>query len=295
MLSWIVHAGEICLKLIHKGKVKDVYEVNEDTYLFYFSDRISAFDVEMPTLIPKKGQVLCQFAKFWFDTLDVENHMLATRDLDKMVVKKLKMIPFEFIVRGYFYGSLVERYTKNQVIYPSLRKFKPVLASRLPEPIFDPTTKSYTHDIPVTEDQIIRTEILSREELSYIKKKSIGLYRQMNTIAGCAGFIVADAKFEFGHDTSGNLILLADSLGPDEFRLWRKTDHMPGKVQESYDKQILRDWLISTGFKEIIDEQSRKGLKPVAPSIPPEIVSRLSSRYIYAYEQISHTKFRSKS
>jgi phosphoribosylaminoimidazole-succinocarboxamide synthase len=295
MLSWIVHAGEICLKLIHKGKVKDVYEVNEDTYLFYFSDRISAFDVEMPTLIPKKGEVLCQFAKFWFDTLDVENHMLSTRDLDKMVVKKLKMIPFEFIVRGYFYGSLVERYTKNQVIYPSLRKFKPVLASRLPEPIFDPTTKSYTHDIPVTEDQIIRTEILSREELSYIKKKSISLYRQMNTIAGCAGFIVADAKFEFGHDTSGNLILLADSLGPDEFRLWRKTDHMPGKVQESYDKQILRDWLISTGFKEIVDEQSRKGLKPVAPSIPPEIVSRLSSRYIYAYEQISHTKFRSKS
>jgi phosphoribosylaminoimidazole-succinocarboxamide synthase len=287
--------GEICLKLIHKGKVKDVYEVDENTYLFHFSDRISAFDIEMPTLVPKKGEVLCQFAKFWFDSLDVENHMLATRDLDKMIVKKLKMIPLEFIVRGYFYGSLVERYAKNEVIYPSLRKLKPMLASRLPEPIFDPTTKSDTHDIPITEDQIISTEILSREGLIYIKKKSISLYRQMSTIAGRAGFVVADTKFEFGLDTSGNLILLADSLGPDEFRLWRKSDHMPGKVQESYDKQILRDWLISTGFKEIIDEQSRKGLKPVAPSIPPEIVSRLSRRYIYAYEQISHTKFRSKT
>lgn len=287
--------GEICLKLVHKGKVKDVYEVDENTYLFHFSDRISAFDVEMPTLIPKKGEVLCQFAKFWFNILDVENHMLGTRDLDKMIVKKLKMIPLEFIVRGYFYGSLVERYTKDRVIYPSLRKLKPMLASRLPEPIFDPSTKSDTHDIPITEDQIIRTEILSREELIHIKKKSVSLYRQMNTIAGRAGFIVADTKFEFGLDTSGDLILLADSLGPDEFRLWRKTDHTPGKVQESYDKQILRDWLISIGFKEIVEEQSRKGLKPVAPSIPQEIVGRLSRRYIYAYEQISHTKFRSKT
>lgn len=283
------------MKLVHKGKVKDVYEIDENTYLFHFSDRISAFDVEMPALVPKKGEVLCQFAKFWFDNLDVENHMLATRDLDKMIVRKLKMIPLEFVVRGYFYGSLVERYTNIQAIYPSLGKSKPMLASRLPEPIFDPTTKSDTHDIPITEDQITRAEILSREELTYIKKKSISLYRQMSTIAGNAGFIVADTKFEFGHDTSRSLILLADSLGPDEFRLWRKSDHMPGKVQESYDKQILRDWLISTGFKEIIDEQSRKGLKPPAPCVPPEIVSRLSRRYIYAYEQISHTKFRSKT
>jgi phosphoribosylaminoimidazole-succinocarboxamide synthase len=287
--------GEICLKLVHKGKAKDVYEIDNNTYLFHFSDRISAFDVEMPVLIPKKGEVLCQFAKFWFDTLDVENHMLATRDLDKMIVKKLKMIPLEFVVRGYFYGSLVERYTKNQAIYPSLRKLKPMLASRLPEPIFDPTTKSDIHDIPITEDQITRSEIISREELTYIKKKSISLYRQMTTIAGHAGFIVADTKFEFGHDTSGSLIILADSLGPDEFRLWRKSDYMPGKVQESYDKQILRDWLISTGFKEIIDEESRKGLKPTAPSVPPEIVSRLSRRYIYAYEKISNIKFRSKT
>lgn len=283
------------MKLVHKGKVKDVYEIDENTYLFHFSDRISAFDVEMPALVPKKGEVLCQFAKFWFDSLDVENHMLATRDLDKMIVRKLKMIPLEIVVRGYFYGSLVERYTKIQAIYPSLGKSKPMLASRLPEPIFDPTTKSDTHDIPITEDQITRAEILSREELTYIKKKSISLYRQMSTIAGNAGFIVADTKFEFGHDTSRSLILLADSLGPDEFRLWRKSDHMPGKVQESYDKQILRDWLISTGFKEIIDEQSRKGLKPPAPCVPPEIVSRLSRRYIYAYEQISHTRFRSKT
>ncbi|HEY6404567.1 MAG TPA: phosphoribosylaminoimidazolesuccinocarboxamide synthase, partial [Nitrososphaeraceae archaeon] len=98
------------MRLIHKGKVKDVYEVDRSTYLFHFSDRISAFDVEMPTLIPMKGKILCQFAKFWFDELDIENHMIGTRGQDKMIVKKLKMIPLEFIVRGYFYGSLIERF-----------------------------------------------------------------------------------------------------------------------------------------------------------------------------------------
>lgn len=279
------------MKLIHKGKVKDVYEADEKTYLFYFSDRISAFDVKIPTLVPNKGKVLCQFARFWFNKLDMENHMISTPDLDKMIVKKLKMIPFEFIVRGYFYGSLIERHAKNPGIYPSLKKFEPILASKLPEPLFDPTTKSETHDVAITEEQIIGTGILSQEELAYIKKTSIGLYRQMSAVVGRAGFIIADTKFEFGLDVSGNLILLADSLGPDEFRLWRRSDYVPGKVQESYDKQILRDWLKTTGFKRIFYEQSRKGLKPIAPQIPPKIVGQLSRRYIYAYEQISHTNF----
>lgn len=281
------------MKLVHKGKVKDVYEEDENTYLFHFSDRISAFDVEMPTMIPMKGKILCQFAKFWFDKLDIENHMIATRDQDKMIVKKLKMIPLEFIVRGYFYGSLIERFARAPDVYPSLRKFEPILASRLPEPLFDPTTKSNTHDISISEDQIVDRGLLSLDKLAYIKETSINLYRQMSTIVGRAGFIIADTKFEFGHDISGNLTLLADSLGPDEFRLWRKSEYIPGKVQESYDKQILRDWLISTGFKVIVDEVSSKGLKPVAPNIPSEIINRLSNRYIFAYEQISNTRFES--
>jgi phosphoribosylaminoimidazole-succinocarboxamide synthase len=279
------------LRLIHKGKVKDVYEVDKSTYLFHFSDRISAFDVEMPTMIPMKGKVLCQFAKFWFDELDIENHMIATRGQDKMIVKKLKMIPLEFIVRGYFYGSLIERFADARDVHPNLRKFEPILASKLPEPLFDPTTKSSIHDVFISEDQIVDRRLLSRNRLDHIKEISINLYRQMSTVVGRAGFIIADTKFEFGLDGSGNLILLADSLGPDEFRLWRKSEYFPGKVQKSYDKQILRDWLINTGFKGIVDEASRKGLKPVAPNLPSEIVNSLSYRYIYAYEQISNTRF----
>ncbi len=278
------------MKLVHKGKVKDVYETEESNYLFHFSDRISAFDVEMPTLVPRKGEVLCQFANFWFNKLDVKNHMIATKGLNTMVVKKLDMIPIEFIVRGYFYGSIIERCAKNPAIYPSLRKFEPLLASRLPEPLFDPTTKSDTHDVPISEDQMTGTGTLSPHELAYLKKTSISLYRQMSDVVGRAGFIIADAKFEFGYDPAGDIILLADSLGPDEFRLWRKSDYSPGKVQESYDKQILRDWLINTGFKVIIDEHSRKGLKPVAPALPPELVNQLSERYVYAYEKITQTK-----
>jgi phosphoribosylaminoimidazole-succinocarboxamide synthase len=287
-----LHGGlNFILKLIHKGKVKDVYELDGSTYLFHFSDRISAFDVEIPTMIPMKGKVLCQFAKFWFEELDIENHMIGTRDQDKMIVKRLKMIPLEFIVRGYFYGSLVERFASAHDAYPSLRKFEPILASKLPEPLFDPTTKSSTHDISISEDQIVDRGILSWDKLSQIKETSINLYHQMSTIVGRAGFMIADTKFEFGHDDSGNLIFLADSLGPDEFRLWRKSEYIPGKVQKSYDKQILRDWLINTGFKVIVDEASRRGLKPVAPDLPSEIVNRLSHRYIYAYEQISNTSF----
>lgn len=279
------------MKLIHKGKVKDVYEAEPNTYLFRFSDRISAFDLQMDTLIPKKGEVLRQFGEFWFNTLDTENHLIAIRDRDKMLVKKLNMIPLEFIVRGYFYGSLIERLAKYPDIYPSLRKFESIVASRLPEPLFDPTTKSDKHDLPITEEQIIAAGILSPEELAYVKRTSIRLYVEMSAVAGRSGFIIADTKFEFGFDALNNRILLADSLGPDEFRLWRKSEYKPGKLQGSYDKQILRDWLINTGFKDVIDTYSEKGLKPVPPNIPPEIVSQLSRRYIYAYEEITRTKF----
>jgi phosphoribosylaminoimidazole-succinocarboxamide synthase len=282
------------LKLVRRGKVKDVYEIKEnDAYLFHFSDRVSAFDVEMDTLIPKKGEVLCQFAKFWFNRLDVENHMLATRGRDKMIVKRLKMIPLEFVIRGYFYGSLVDRYVKHPDLFPGLGNFKPTLASKLPRPLFDPTTKSDKHDVPITEDQIVAQGTLSRKELDYIKKTSVSLYTEMSDVVGQAGFIIADTKFEFGFDTSSNRFVLADSLGPDEFRLWPKSHYKPGNIQESYDKQILRDWLISTGFRDIVDKYSRRGQKPVAPPVPTEIVSRLSNRYIYAYEKISGTKLAS--
>ena len=279
------------MKLVHRGKVKDVYEIKEDTYLFHFSDRISAFDVELDTLIPNKGKVLCQFAKFWFNRLDIENHMLDMRNNNKMIVKRLNMIPLEFIVRGYFYGSLVDRFAKDPGLYPDLQNFKPILASKLPRPLFDPTTKSPRHDVPITEDQIVAKEILSRSDLDYIREASIRLYQEMNNIVLRAGFIIADTKFEFGLDLSRDRIVLADSLGPDEFRLWSKSRYVPGMIQESYDKQILRDWLIRTGFRDVINSYSERGLKPKPPQLPLEIVRLLSERYIFAYEMISGDSF----
>ena len=162
-----------------------------------------------------------------------------------------------------------------------------MVAAKLSEPMFDPTTKSDEHDIPVTENEALSAGILSRQEFDYLKGTSISLYNKMSSVAERAGFIIADVKFEFGRDRSNGDILLADSLGPDEYRLWLRSDYQPGKVQESYDKQVLRDWLINTGFKDKIDKLRQKGQKPDPPAIPAELVSELTRRYIFAYERIS--------
>ena len=128
------------MRLVRKGKVKDIYELDDGNILFHFSDRISAFDVKISTPIPRKGEVLCRFGEFWFDILDTPNHMIRASDKDKMIVKKLQMIPVECVVRGYYYGSFVERY-KSHLGNEIPSDFKPTLASKLPTPIFDPTTK----------------------------------------------------------------------------------------------------------------------------------------------------------
>lgn len=278
------------MKLLRKGKVKDLYELDNGNILFYFSDRVSAFDIKMSTSIPRKGQVLCKFAKFWFEYLGTKHHMVRVHDNDKMEVKRMKMIPIEFVVRGYFYGSLEERYNKGIIHNFLSGSFIPVKAAKLSEPIFDPTTKSEAHDLPITKEEIISSCILSTKDYDYVKETSLMLYNKMSSIVEKAGFIIADVKFEFGRDLITDEILLGDSLGPDEYRLWLKRDYTPGKIQESYDKQLLRDWLVKIGFKETIVEYSKKGQKPAPPVVPPEIVTELSKRYIFAYEKISGKK-----
>jgi phosphoribosylaminoimidazole-succinocarboxamide synthase len=290
----IIYVSQVLLfpmKLIRKGKVKDVYDLADGRILFHFSDRISAFDVKMNTLIPRKGEVLCKFADYWFNILGTRHHMLALEDKDKIIAKNTDIIPLECVVRGYFYGSLLERHRNGQLRRCTLPDdFRPIMAAKLIEPIFDPTTKSEEHDIPVSENEAISTDILSRQEFDYLKETSISLYNKMNSIAERAGFIIADVKFEFGRDRNNGDILLADSLGPDEYRLWRSSDYQPGKVQESYDKQLLRDWLIKIGFKDKIDELRQKGQKPDPPDIPAELVSELTRRYVFAYERITGRK-----
>ncbi|MCL4436064.1 MAG: phosphoribosylaminoimidazolesuccinocarboxamide synthase [Thaumarchaeota archaeon] len=275
-------------RLIRKGKVKDVYEADSNQLMFHFTDRVSAFDVVLPSTIPRKGEALCKFAEYWFETLKTPNHMVKVVDKDKMLVKKVEIIPIECVVRGYLYGSFYERVMRKEVSFTG----QPVLASKLPEPIFDPTTKHEAKDRPVTREEILSKRWLTEKELRDLEKRSIDLYKQMSKQVAKAGFIIADVKFEFGRDKDG-AVLLADSVGPDEFRLWSKEQYKVGESQEAFDKQVVRDWLIQVGYKKQLDEARRRGEKkdPEPPKLPKELVSKVLERYIYAYEKITGRKF----
>tara|TARA_B100000949_G_scaffold234777_1_gene254997 strand:+ start:435 stop:1295 length:861 start_codon:yes stop_codon:yes gene_type:complete len=271
--------------LIKQGKVKSAYQssTNPNNILFDFSDRISAFDVILPTAIPKKGEILCKFAKLFFDNLNVDHHLIDTVDSTKMIVKKLDMIPIECIVRGYLYGGLFERVNKGEIEVDCDN----VLATKLSEPIFDPTTKSDIKDEPITESEIISQNIVSEDELNYLKNTSIDVYKKILDMASKSGFLIADLKLEFGKDESGN-ILLADSIGPDEFRLWSFDKYEIGKTQESFDKQILRDWLIDSGYKTQLDNARKNKVElPSPPVLPQELVDLIQERYMFAYQNFS--------
>ena len=269
-----------------RGKVKDVYDLGHDQLLFIFTDRVSAYDVVLPSTIPRKGEVLCKLAGFWFDYLNTPNHMVRVEDTNRMVVRKLKMIPVEAVVRGYLYGSLYDRLKKGEVALP----VEPVLAAKLPEPYFDPTTKSDVKDEPVTLEQIKDEGWLDGDQLGEMRRKTFEIYRKMLERAGNAGFILADLKLEFGFDRQENIVL-ADSIGPDEFRLWPKNEYAAGKTQESYDKQPIRDWLGKVGFKKTLDDARKEGRPvPRPPDLPPELIHEVSRRYIVAYERLTGLK-----
>jgi len=270
------------LKFLTSGKVKDVYEFDDENLLFKFSNRVSAYDVKFKDEIPKKGEVLCKFAEYWFEKLDVPNHFVERKSDTEIIVKKMDMLPIECVVRGYFYGSLFSRW-KNRKI--SLDKDSPTeLAARLPKPIFDPTTKS-THDIPIDRDDAISKELVTADEYDWLSVKSIEIYKKMAAVADESGFILADLKLEFGK--LNNEIILADSIGPDEFRLWPKDTYKIGETQEAFDKQLLRDWLTENGYQKKFDDVRSSGEEPIAPSIPSDLVSKITQRYVTAYESMT--------
>lgn len=273
------------MKFLRSGKVKDIYEVDEYHVLFHFTDRVSAFDVKFPTPIPRKGEALCRFAEFWFDKLPVKNHYVRTEAKDKIVVKKMQMIPIECVVRGYFYGSLVQRWKEGQVRLPEGSDTQ--IASKLARPIFDPTTKSETHDIPITKEAALQMGLASKEEYAWLERNSLEIYQQMSKIAEAAGFILADLKMEFGK--IGDQIILGDSIGPDEYRMWPKESYAAGKIQESYDKQLLRDWLAARGLQKKFEDERTQGREPVAPELPQELCDEMSRRYLSSYERITGT------
>jgi len=273
-------------KLMKKGKVKDIYDIGDNKLLFEFSDRISCFDVILKDKIPSKGEVLCRMGEFWFKTLGFPNHMIEVQRPNKMIVKKCEVIPIECVIRGYLYGSFYDR-VKNGEVKLSC---EPVLACKLPEIIFDSTTKFEEKDRLISKEEILENGWLTDKEFDWLKEKSINLYKKMSKIADKAGFILVDVKFEFGRDN--DKIILIDSIGPDEFRLWPKETYSPGKAQEAFDKQVVRDWLIKVGYKDKLDE-ARKLVKkiPEPPKLPKELIEETRKRYIYVFEKFTGEKF----
>lgn len=283
-------------KHIYSGKVRDLYETSDGRLLFVASDRISAFDWVLPTTIPDKGRILTAMSLWWFDRLSdlVENHVISTNVPSEVkgratYCERLDMLPVECVARGYLTGSgLVDYQASGSIcgvgLPPGLKD-----GSRLPKPIFTPATKAALgeHDENVTFDEVVAQ--IGAEEAQQLKRLTLSVYSAAAEIAKERGIIVADTKFEFGMGLRGphrGKIVLADEvLTPDSSRFWPADQWQPGQSQPSYDKQYVRDWLLSaeSGW----DRNS--GQAP--PALPDEVVERTRARYVEAYELLTGKKF----
>ena len=281
---------------IYSGKVRDLYETADGRLLFVASDRISAFDWVLPTTIPDKGRILTAMSLWWFDRLSdlVENHVISTNVPSEVkgratYCERLDMLPVECVARGYLTGSGLTDYQASGSICgvglpPGLKD-----GSRLPKPIFTPATKAALgeHDENVTFDEVVAQ--IGAEEAQQLKRLTLSVYTAAAEIAKERGIIVADTKFEFGLGLRGphrGKIVLADEvLTPDSSRFWPADQWQPGQSQPSYDKQYVRDWLLSpeSGW----DRNS--GQAP--PALPDEVVERTRARYVEAYERLTGKKF----
>ena len=280
------------LQLLTSGKVRDVYQLDNERLLFVATDRISAFDYVLATGIPNKGRVLTQISLFWFDflsdivpnhlvTADVERYPQALRKYDdqlrgrSMIVQRAQMFPVECVVRGYISGSAWKEYKAAGSVCgielpAGLRE-----SEAFPEPIFTPATKATTgHDENIPFSRMC--EILGTETASHLRDLTLRIYKKAAAYARQRGIIIADTKFEFGRTAHG--ITLADEvLTPDSSRFWPADKYEPGRSQESYDKQYVRDYL----------EQIRWNKQPPAPALPAEIAARTSEKYLDAYFRIT--------
>ncbi|RLE49350.1 MAG: phosphoribosylaminoimidazolesuccinocarboxamide synthase [Candidatus Methanomethylicota archaeon] len=267
--------------LVKRGKVKDVYDLGDNKLLMVFTDRISAFDVVLPSGIPHKGEVLNKLSLFWFDKVRriVKNHVLEVVDGRTVVVKKTKPIKVEFIVRGYLYGSAWENYKQGKPISgiflpPGLRK-----AEVLPEPILTPTTKSDVgHDVEMSWEEVLK--VVEKDLAEQIKEACLKIYEIGSKRAEERGIIIADTKIEFGL-YEDELMVIDELLTPDSSRFWPKDSYEVGKDQVSLDKQYVRDYLNSIKWDK----------KPPAPTLPEEVVAETSRRYIEIYERITGERF----
>ncbi len=271
------------MKKIISGKVREVYDLEDGRMVIVTTDRISAFDVILPTMITDKGKVLNALSNFWFDlTKDIaKNHMISSnlKDMPKefqspefegrtILVKKLKMIPYEVIVRGYMFGSMYEAYKKGEPFLGHSFTKKYEQAEKLDEPIVTPSTKAAEgHDINVTLDYMKND--LGNELGSKIEKTALAIYKKCYEHAAKNGIIIADTKFEFGLDEKGELVLADEVLTPDSSRFWNADTYKVGTSPASYDKQFIRDWLKANNLAG----------DPNIKEVPADVVAETSKLY----------------
>jgi phosphoribosylaminoimidazole-succinocarboxamide synthase len=276
------------------GKVRDLYIVDDEHLLLVASDRISAYDHVLETPIPDKGRVLTAMSVFFFDLLDANNHLAGEPDDERipaevlgraLIVKRLEMVPVECVARGYLTGSGLADYQATGSVCGVGLPEGLVEASRLPEPIFTPATKADLgdHDENISFEQV--AEKIGLNLAMQLRQDTLDIYDRASIFAYERGIMLADTKLEFGLDKAGNLVLADEVLTPDSSRYWDLAEYAEGKVQPSFDKQIVRNWLTSdeSGWDRASDTQP--------PALPQHIVDKTRARYIEAYERISGLSF----
>ena len=280
------------LNLLKRGKVRDMYDLGK-TLLMVATDRISAFDVIMPNPVPEKGKILTQISLFWFDVMKpvISNHIISSNVDDypeickpyaemlrdrSMLVKKAKPLPVECVVRGYISGSGWKSYQKSGIVCGIKLPDGLQESEKLPEPVFTPSTKEEVgvHDVNINFEEAVK--IIGRSLAEKIKEISLLIYKKGAELADKKGIIIADTKFEFGI-FENDIILIDELLTPDSSRFWPKESYSPGQSQKSYDKQYLRDYLISINWDKL----------PPAPFLPKEVVKNTREKYLDAFNLIT--------
>jgi phosphoribosylaminoimidazole-succinocarboxamide synthase len=281
------------LKLARRGKVRDVYDVDDESLLIVATDRISAFDCILPTPIERKGEVLSALSEFWFEKLGhvVANHLITAK-IDEMpepvrrhtntltgrsmLVRRAEVFPVECVVRGYLVGSGWKDYLRTGEVCGHKLPEGLQESSKLPQPLFTPSTKAEVgHDENITEDQV--RDLIGAERTEQLRETSLRLYSEAHAYAREKEIIIADTKFEFGLDKNGELLLIDEVLTPDSSRFWPADAYEPGRSQPSFDKQFVRDYL------ETLDWDK----KPPAPEIPSEVAEATTARYLEAYRLLT--------
>ena len=302
MTGGVLVQSELPLPLVRRGKVREVYAVDDETLLLVASDRVSAFDVVMREPVPYKGAVLTQLSAFWFERLaPVMAHHCLTADVDAIVTqvpvlaahrdelagramlsRRATPAPFECVVRGYLSGSAWAEYRQSGTLAGEPLAPGLVESARLDPPIFSPATKAEQgHDENVTFDHVARA--LGRSAADELRRASLDLYEAGRAYAAERGIIIADTKFEFGTTPDGTLLVIDEILTPDSSRFWPADRYEPGRGQPSFDKQPLRDYLAD------IKRQGRWNGEAPPPPLPPEVVAATSARYRDAYRRITGT------